>query len=89
MAGEHRHAARVVAEAVGNGFDETAGPLDIGHTNPVERDDEDIQITGRVSTTLSENRFDGTIGPDDLDLFRFVDNADEAWAAIAPPETSD
>ncbi len=26
----------------------------------------------------------GTIGPDDLDLFRFVDTAEEAWAEIAP-----
>ena len=26
----------------------------------------------------------GTIGPDDLNLFRFVDTAEEAWAAIAP-----
>lgn len=26
----------------------------------------------------------GTIGPDDLDLFRFVDTADEAWSILAP-----
>ena len=26
----------------------------------------------------------GTIGPDDLDLFRYVDTAEEAWKIIGP-----
>ena len=31
----------------------------------------------------------GTIGPKDLDLFRFVDTAEEAWEIIRPAEGGD
>lgn len=50
---------------VGSSSSKVAWGLDVGSPDAGERANEDIQITGRVTTTLSENRFDGTIDGSD------------------------